>query len=276
MRRDRRHLVISASAPDRANRHMLVIFDCDGVLVDTEEINRQAMIAVLHDNGIEMAEAEAARELQGLSNLGIVEKVKELRGVTLGDRFIRDLDAKESEFVRRSVQPVEGVRDAVTHTINGGFATCVASNGALAAMRERLTCAGLIDLFTDRLFSAEQVARGKPSPDVFLYAAASMGHSPDACIVVEDSLVGVVAGRAAGMSVLAFAKPSRLALTPALEAAGGVVFNRMEELPQILADRVRKCRLGGGPAWDTADHENKAAQVVSPGLTRCTGCARRV
>ena len=73
--------------------HMLVIFDCDGVLVDTEEINRQALITVLHENGIDVTEAEAAKELQGLSNLGIVEKVKELRGVTLGDRFIRDLEA---------------------------------------------------------------------------------------------------------------------------------------------------------------------------------------
>ena len=225
--------------------NMLVIFDCDGVLVDTEEMNRQALIAVLHDNGIDMAEAEAAKELQGLSNLGIVEKLRELRGVTLGDRFIRDLEAKESEFVRRSVQPVEGVRDAVTHTINSGFATCVASNGTLAAMRERLTCAGLIDLFTDRLFSAEQVARGKPSPDVFLHAAASTGHSPDSCIIVEDSLVGVVAGQAAGMSVLAFANPSRLALTPALEAAGGVVFNQMDQFPQVLAGRYGQSRLEG-------------------------------
>ena len=102
-------------------------------------------------------------------------------------------------------------------------------------MRERLTYAGLIDLFTDRLFSAEQVPRGKPSPDVFLHAAVSMGHSPDSCIVVEDSLVGVVAGRAAGMRVLAFATLSRLALAPALEAAGGVVFNGMDKLPQVLA-----------------------------------------
>ena len=214
---------------------MLVIFDCDGVLVDTEEINRQALITVLHENGIDVTEAEAAKELQGLSNLGIVEKVKELRGVTLGDRFIRDLEAKESELVRRSVQPVEGVRGAVTDIIDSGFATCVASNGTLAAMRERLTYAGLMDLFTGRLFSAEQVPRGKPSPDVFLHAATSMGHSPDSCIVVEDSLVGVVAGRAAGMRVLAFATPSRLALAPALEAAGGVVFNGMDKLPQVLA-----------------------------------------
>jgi HAD superfamily hydrolase (TIGR01509 family) len=140
---------------------------------------------------------------------------RELRGVTLGDRFIRDLEAKESELVRRSVQPVEGVRGAVTDIIDSGFATCVASNGTLAAMRERLTYAGLMDLFTDRLFSAEQVPRGKPSPDVFLHAAASIGYSPHSCIVVEDSLVGVVAGRAAGMRMLAFATPSRLALAPA-------------------------------------------------------------
>ena len=97
---------------------MLVIFDCDGVLVDTEEINRQALITVLHENGIYVTEAEAAKELQGLSNLGIVEKVKELRGVTLGDRFIRDLEAKESELVRRSVQPVEGVRGAAVDIID--------------------------------------------------------------------------------------------------------------------------------------------------------------
>ena len=157
---------------------MLVIFDCDGVLVDTEEINRQALITVLHENGIDVTEAEAAKELQGLSNLGIVEKVKELRGVTLGDRFIRDLEAKESELVRRSVQPVEGVRGAVTDIIDSGFATCVASNGTLAAMRERLTYAGLMDLFTDRLFSAEQVPRGSHLRTCFSTRQPPLGTVP--------------------------------------------------------------------------------------------------
>ena len=101
-------------------------------------------------------------------------------------------------------------------------------------MRERLTYAGLIDLFDGRLFSAEQVALGKPSPDLFLHAAASMGHGPSSCIVVEDSVVGVTAGLAAGMRVFAFAARSRLELAPTLEEAGGMVFSEMSMLPQLL------------------------------------------
>ena len=215
---------------------MLIIFDCDGVLVDTEEINRRALITVLRGVGIKITEEEAAKHLHGLSNRGIKEKVKALWGITLGDRFTLDLETAESELVRRHVQPVEGVRGAVMGIIERGVGACVASNGTLQAMRERLTYADLIDLFADRLFSAEQVPRGKPSPDVFLYAASSMGYNPTSCIVVEDSLVGVVAGRAAGMRVLAFAARSKQALAPALEAAGGVVFSRMSNLPRLVTN----------------------------------------
>ena len=215
---------------------MLVIFDCDGVLVDTEHLNRQALIAVLHRIGIDVTEVEATKHFHGLSNCGIVEKAEALWGIQLRDSFVRDLEAEESELVRRYVQPIEGVRCAITDIANRGFATCVASNGTLEAMRERLVYAGIADLFADRLFSAEQVARGKPYPDVFLHACTSMGHSSDSCVVVEDSLVGVIAGRAADMSVFAFAPPTRQSLVPALEAAGGVVFSEMSNLPQLLTN----------------------------------------
>lgn len=217
-------------------RYMLVIFDCDGVLVDTEDLNRQALIAVLHGSGIHVTAAEAAKHFHGLSNRGVVEKVEAVWAIRLRDSFIPDLEAAESDLVRRYVQPIEGVRCAVMEIANRGFATCVASNGTLAAMRERLVCAGIADLFSDRLFSAEQVARGKPHPDVFLHAAASMGHRPDSCVVVEDSLPGVIAGRAAEMRVLAFAPPPRQPLAPALEAAGGVVFSRLNDLPELLTN----------------------------------------
>ena len=162
--------------------HILVIFDCDGVLVDTEDLNRQALIAVLHRSGIDVTEVEATKHFHGLSNLGVVEKAMALWGIQLKNSFIPDLEAAESELVRHYVQPIEGVRCAVTDIANRGFATCVASNGTLEAMRERFVCAGIADLFSDRLFSAEQVARGKPHPHVFLHAAASMGHSSDSCV----------------------------------------------------------------------------------------------
>ena len=215
---------------------MLVIFDCDGVLVDTEELNRQALIAVLHRIGIDVTAAEATRHFHGLSNRGVVEKVKAVWAIHLKDSFIPDLEAAESGLVRRYVQPIEGVRRAVMEIARRGFATCVASNGTLAAMRERIVYAGIADLFADRLFSAEQVVQGKPHPDVFLHAATSMGHRSDSCVVVEDSLPGVIAGRAAEMRVLAFAPPSRQSLAPALEAAGGVVFSRMTDLPRLLTN----------------------------------------
>ena len=187
---------------------MLVIFDCDGVLVDTENLNRQALIEVLHRFGIDLTEAEATSQFHGLSNVGILEKVQALWGMPLGDTFIPTLEAEESDLVRRHVQPIVGVRRAVEDIVNLGIATCVASNGTLEAMRERLGYAGLTDLFADRLFSAEQVARGKPFPDVFLRAANTMGFPPSECVVVEDSEAGIQAGRAAGMRVLAYSTGS--------------------------------------------------------------------
>ena len=220
---------------DPTRTGVLIIFDCDGVLVDTETINQQALITVLHRTGIDVTEVEA-KQFLGLSNRGVVDKVEALWGMPLGDRFVPELEAVESELVRRYVQPVEGIRCAVMRISGSGFATCVASNGSLEAVRERLMHARLLDLFVDRLFSAEQVIDGKPSPDLFLHAAAAMGHSPASCIVVEDSLPGVVAGRAAGMRVFVFAPPSRRSTASALEAAGGVVFSAMNKLPHLLSE----------------------------------------
>ena len=217
-------------------RGMLAIFDCDGVLVDTEEINRRALITVLRRFGIDMTEAQATEHFHGLSNTGIVEKAEATWGIQLGTPFVLDLELAESDLVRRHVRPIEGVLGAVTDIINMGIATCVASNGTLRGIRERLSYAGLRELFAERLFSAEQVARGKPFPDVFAHAARSMGYRPDSCVVVEDSVAGVAAGVSAGMRVLAFAPHSRRASEPALRAAGGEVFNEMGRLPGLIVE----------------------------------------
>jgi len=182
----------------------LVIFDCAGVLVDTEDMNRQALMGVFHRFGINLTEAEATSHFHGISNIGIMEKIQALRGLLLGDTFIPALEAEESNLVRHHVQAIEGVRRAVEDIVNLGLATCVASNGSLEALRERLGYAGLADLFADRLFSAEQVARGKPFPDVFLRAATTMGYPPSECVVIEDSKAGIQAGQAAGTRVLGF------------------------------------------------------------------------
>lgn len=210
---------------------MLAIFDCDGVLVDTEDLNRHALIEVLHRFAIDVTKAEAAVRFRGLSNQGIVERVQALWGIPLGDAFIPALEAEEAGLVRRHVQPITGVRRAVEDIVRLGFATCVASNGGLEGVRERLVCAGLADLFGDRLFSAEQVARGKPFPDVFLHAGTSMGFPPSDCVVIEDSEVGIQAGQAAGMRVLAFAPGVDAG---AGKAAGVERFADMALLPSLL------------------------------------------
>ena len=210
---------------------MLAIFDCDGVLVDTEDLNRLALIGVLRRFGIEVTEAEAASEFHGLSNSGIVERVKNLWRLPLGDAFIAALEREESDLVRRHIQPVKGIRRTVVDIGSLGFATCVASNGTLEAMRERLTYAGLADLFADRLFSAEQVARGKPYPDVFLHAATAMGFPPSECVVIEDSEAGIQAGQAAGMRVLAFSPGFD---GSAAELEGIERFTDMALLPSLL------------------------------------------
>jgi HAD superfamily hydrolase (TIGR01509 family) len=206
-----------------------VIFDCDGVLVDSEPISNRILAEELTAIGLPMSPADSMRDFMGRSWATLTEIVEERLGRALPPGFAAGYHARVFAAFEAELEPVDGVAEALDRL---GRPACVASSGDHLRIRRALHCTGLLSRFDGRIFSATDVARGKPAPDLFLHAAEHMGFDPAATAVVEDSPVGVQAGRAAGMRVLGFAADGSAA---ALEAAGAdLVFSDMSALPELL------------------------------------------
>lgn len=211
-----------------------MIFDCDGVLVDSEPLACASFSRALKAQGLDWSVEETMRRLMGLSLKTSLEICAAELGRELPGDFLEKMQAVTYQTFRDApLQAVAGVKDAVTALQAAGLDTCVASSGAPEKMRFTLGLTGLWDLFDGRIFSASQVPRGKPFPDLFLHAAISMNVQPFDCVVVEDSLPGVQAARAAGMKALAYAGEP-YANRDALQKAGGQVFDDMKQLPGLV------------------------------------------
>jgi HAD superfamily hydrolase (TIGR01509 family) len=212
----------------------LIIFDCDGVLVDSEPLANTSFSAALRAQGLDWDVAETMRRLMGRSLPSCVEIVEAEIGRKLPADFLEKMQANTYRSFREApLQPVAGVKDAVLAVQKAGFDTCVASSGAVEKMRFTLGLTGLWDLFGGRVFSSLHVPRGKPFPDLFLHTAIAMNTQPFDCLVVEDSVPGVQAARSAGMRALAYVG-APYADCAALEAAGGELFDDMAELPALV------------------------------------------
>jgi HAD superfamily hydrolase (TIGR01509 family) len=210
-----------------------VIFDCDGVLVDTEGAGNRVLAELLSAEGLPTTPEGSMQTYMGRSWPSCMAIASERLGrrldsETLHERYNRGVRAAWE----RELEPVPGVVAALDAI---DLPTCVASSGEHERMRFTLGRTGLYDRFAGRIFSATEVEHGKPAPDLFLHAATQMGFDPARTTVVEDTVPGVQAGRAAGMRVLAFARH-----TPAadLEAAGGEPFDDMALLPGLLRATV--------------------------------------
>lgn len=210
----------------------LVIFDCDGVLVDSERLSIALDVELLASLGWPLTAEEVIERWVGRTDAAMRAEIEEHLG--------RDIGAEWEAFAQRYIptfaerlQPVPGVTAAVDAIQAAGYPTCVASSGDLAKIRRNLATTGLLDRFGDRLVSADDVAHGKPRPDIFLLAAQRFRAAPDRAAVVEDSRAGVAAGVAAGMRVFAYAG----SVTPAeqLEARRTTVFHDMAELPELIS-----------------------------------------
>ena len=206
----------------------LVIFDCDGVLVDSERLTVGVEAEVLTALGWPMDAAEVVRRWMGRTS---VEQLAEV-AARLGEEAAQEFDRRSTDAVHAAfdaeLRAVEGVAELVDSLAGLGIPTCVASSGTPARMERTLGLTGLRDRFDGRIFSAVEVTRGKPAPDLFLHAAARMGAVPARCAVVEDSVPGVRAGVAAGMTVFGFT--GGLSDEAALVAAGAEPFGHMREL----------------------------------------------
>ena len=209
----------------------LVIFDCDGVLVDSESLTIPAMGRLLARYGLHLQHDELRTHTSGVTTGQVRDIVWEQWGVSLPEDFADQLEDVERRAVEDGLRAVPGVADAVRSIAASGMATCVASNGPPHAIAQRLKLTGLYPWFEGRLFSASMVAQGKPHPDLFLHAGQTLGVPPSQCVVVEDSEPGVRAGLAGGMRVLVYATAWNAA---AATAPGVERFSDMAALPGLL------------------------------------------
>lgn len=211
-----------------AGRFDLVIFDNDGVLVDSEWHANGILADLLCVAGLPSTRESCIAEYMGSS----MTRVREIAEGRLGRALPADLEDRYHERLfeafRTKLTAVPGVVETLTRITTP---TCVASSGTHERIRLALTTTGLLRHFDGRIFSAQDVARGKPAPDLFLHAATTLGIRPERCAVIEDSPLGVEASNRAGMTAFGFAR-----MTPAerLRAATGGVFASMEELPALL------------------------------------------
>jgi HAD superfamily hydrolase (TIGR01509 family) len=212
---------------------LLVIFDCDGVLVDSEPIANASFSRALKPHGLDWSVEECMRRLMGRSLKSCVEICEAEIGRKLPDDFVDRMQEVTYQGFRDGLKPVAGVKEAALSLEALGIETCVASSGSLDKMRFTLGLTGLWEFFEGRIFSASEVPRGKPFPDLFLHAALRMNQQPFACIVVEDSVPGIQAACNAGMRALAYAG-APYANRDALKAAGGELFDSMDHLPALV------------------------------------------
>jgi HAD superfamily hydrolase (TIGR01509 family) len=209
--------------------YKLVIFDCDGVLVDSEPLALRVDAMLFAELGWPLSEAEIARRFVGRTSEYMLGELAAHIGRPVPAEVEERFNARYREVLAAELQPVEGIVDALDQITTP---SCVASSGSHAKMRFTLGLTGLYERFEGRIFSASEVAHGKPAPDLFLHAAARLGIEPADCAVVEDSQYGVEAARAAGMTVFGYAG----GVTPAsrLEGPGTVLFTDMRTLPELL------------------------------------------
>ena len=183
----------------------LVIFDCDGVLVDSEAISSRVLLRHLRDAGLMISAEEVEGRFLGPRLKDIVAIVEAAVQKELGEPWIRDFEERRAEVFEAELLSIRGAYDSLSCLIENGVAVCVASQGRLEATRQKLELVDLAKFFSpSALFSADEVINGKPHPDVFLHAAQVMGAEPDRCLVIEDSDLGITAALQAGMRVFEY------------------------------------------------------------------------
>ncbi|MEQ8142705.1 HAD family hydrolase [Streptomyces sp. OP7] len=217
-------------------RYDLVIFDNDGVLVDSEPLSNRHLAACLTELGHPTTYEDSIRDYMGSAMHRVHDLIEERTGQRLPADFDDVFHARVFAAFERELKPVPGVADVLGKLTADGVPYCVASSGSHERIRVGHRAAGLDGFFDDgRIFSSQDVGRGKPAPDLFLYAAERMGTPPERCVVVEDSPLGVQAAVAAGMHVYGFT-----GMTPAEKLNGATrLFGGMGELLPLLADGAR-------------------------------------
>lgn len=205
-----------------------IIFDCDGVLVDTEKIGNEILLLMAAEYGFNMKIEEAYSSFNGRKLKDCFLHIENAIGKKLPDAFEADYRQKTFEAFKTQVQPMEGVIDFIEKL---KIPYCVASSGPVDKIRLNLEVAGLLDKFEGKIYSSYQINSWKPEPGIFLHAAKEMNFNVEDCVVIEDSKAGVKAGISGGFKVYGFANGSN---NEDLENEGATVFKSYQELETIL------------------------------------------
>jgi HAD superfamily hydrolase (TIGR01509 family) len=216
-----------------------LICDCDGVLVDSEIIADRVMLDTLTALLPALDFKPVVKTAFGQQTSRFLAGVEASFGIKLPADFLETVEHNVEVELARSLSPINGVREAL-HRI--ALPAAVVSNSRLARVTASVRRAGLSDVFAERIFSAEQVARPKPYPDIYLFAAQRLGVAPDRCVVVEDSIAGLNAACAAGMKTIAFVGASHIpsGYADVLRKIGITrIIERMDELPALVEAGVR-------------------------------------
>lgn len=212
----------------KMSKYKCVIFDCDGVLVDSEPLGNQVLVDMANELGANIDLSFAMKHFKGSFIDACVKKIEKITTKPLGNSFIDEYRKRSFEAFKLNMKPIQGVKE-VLDILNVPF--CVASSGPENKIRLNLELTGLLSYFENRIFSCYEIQKWKPDPAVFLWAAKTMGFKVNECLVIEDSLSGIQAAKRGGFDVFGF---TAYDYENELEPIATKTFNNMDELLSIL------------------------------------------
>lgn len=218
----------------------LIIFDCDGVLVDSETIGLRVLASMLQEQGFEITSESFIKQYRGCKIATCLEEMQNIYNIRLPVNFESNYRTQAAKAFRKQLQPVQGIHEALN---NIEHQTCVASSAPIEKIRLVLGLTNLLHYFEGRIFSAYEVGIWKPDPGLFLFACKEMERDPDGTIVIEDSIVGIQAAIAANMKVLGYGTIDQ---KEELQSAGAVFFDNMQDLPELIKKTFNNDSMGMG------------------------------
>ncbi len=210
------------------SKYKCVIFDCDGVLVDSEPISNGVLVDMANEHGANIDLEYAYKHFKGSFLYSCIKKIENIVPNSLPKTFETEYRQRSYEAFKEQVQPVDGIKDVLD---NLSIPFCVASSGPVEKIKLNLSLIGLLDKFEDKIFSCYDIQKWKPDPAVFLWAAEAMGFKPSECVVIEDSLSGVSAANNGGFDVFGFTAHD---YNDELKSKSTLTFNSMKQLLQLL------------------------------------------
>lgn len=211
-----------------------IIFDCDGVLVDSEPIGNRILLSMAGQHGLEMTMEQSLKEFSGRGLKDCLLKIENILNKKLPDDFTEEFRSKTYAAYKAELKPVKGVLEFI-NTLKIEY--CVASSGPMEKIRMNLALTGMIDKFENKMFSSYQINSWKPDPEIFLFAADEMGFSVNECFVIEDSRAGVISAVKGGFKVFGFGNEKNRS---ELEDEGAIVFYDFENLSEIMSEEDLK------------------------------------